>query len=45
MKEIIRINNLPKDNHNYIIQAKAKACDLDYKQIEVQLKKLFSEKE
>ena len=45
MKEIIRINNLPKDNHNYIIQATAKACDLDYKQIETQLIKLFSEKE
>lgn len=41
LREIIRLNNLPKPNHNYVLQAKMGACDLDYKEIEKQLKKLF----
>ena len=41
MKEIVRINRLPSNNHNYILQAKNSATELDYKEIENQLTKVF----
>ena len=41
IKEIVRINNLPSNNHNYILQAKNNATKLDYKEIESQLIKIF----
>lgn len=41
MKEIVRINRLPSNNHNYILQAKNSATELDYKEIENQLIKVF----
>ncbi len=42
IKEIIRINSLPKNYFNYVLQAKNNSTLLDYKEIELQLKKLFS---
>ncbi len=42
LKEIIRINQLPKNYHNYVLQAKNGACGLEYKEIEEQLLKIFS---
>ena len=41
MKEIVRINRLPSNNYNYILQAKNSATELDYKEIENQLIKVF----
>lgn len=41
MKEIIRLNKLPKNNYNYVLQAKNNATSLEYKEIESQLIKLF----
>lgn len=45
LREIVRINALPKENHNYILQAKMGACQLSYKEIERQLKLLFEKNE
>ena len=42
IKEVIRKNNLPKPNYNYILQARVGACGLDYQEIEKQLIELFS---
>ena len=41
LKEIIRLNNLALDNHNYILQAKNGASELSYSELVSQLKKLF----
>jgi len=42
LKEIVRLNNLPKNGFNYILQAKIGAIDLSYKEIENQVIRLFS---
>ena len=41
LREIIRKNALPKDFHNYVLQAKFGACELGYDEIEKQVKTLF----
>ncbi len=41
LKEIVRINRLPKGNCNYILQAKQGASGLSYNDIEKQLIELF----
>ena len=41
MKEIIRTNKLPKNGYNYVLQARLGASEIDFKEIEKQLKKLF----
>ena len=41
LKEIVRLNDLAKVNHNYIIQAKNGASLLEFKEIESQIIKLF----
>ena len=45
LREIIRLNNLPKEYHNYILQAKIGACELSYNEIEKQVKMLFEKHE
>ncbi len=45
LKEIIRKNNLAKDNRNYILQAKKGASLLNYSELENQLIKLFAKDE
>ena len=42
MKEIVRINNLAKGGHNYVLQARIGASDLSFEEIEIQLNKLFN---
>ncbi len=42
LKEIVRINSLPQAGHNYILQAKIGAGELDFHSIESQVKKLFN---
>ncbi len=42
MKEVVRLNNLPKEYKNYILQAKNNACLLSYIEIEKQIKELFN---
>ncbi len=42
LREVVRINELPKQSFNYILQAKIGACELSYQEIEKQLKDLFS---
>ncbi len=42
LREIVRKNALPKEFHNYVLQAKFGACDLDYNEIEKQVKFLFT---
>ncbi len=41
LKEVVRLNNLAKDNYNYILQAKNCASNLSYSEIENQLVMLF----
>ena len=41
LREIVRINKLPCLYHNYILQAKIGACDIDFAEIEKQVKTLF----
>ena len=41
LKEVVRLNHLPKEFNNYILQARMGACFLDYKDIEKQLLELF----
>ena len=41
LKEIVRLNSLAKDNHNYILQAKNGASELSFLELESQLIKLF----
>lgn len=41
LRNIIHLRQLPKDNHNYILQARIGACDLDFKEIEKQIVWLF----
>ena len=41
LKEIVRLKNLATDNHNYILQAKNGASELNYSELESQLIKLF----
>jgi ribonuclease P protein component len=43
IKEVVRLNNLPKEYNNYVLQARVGACDLTYQQIEKQLINLFSQ--
>ena len=42
IKEVVRLNKLPKEYNNYILQAKMGACLLNYKDIEKQLIELFN---
>lgn len=42
LREICRTNKLPQNYHNYILQARLGACELDFYEIEKQLKELFS---
>ncbi len=44
IKEIVRINKLPRNYFNYVLQAKNNATLLDYTEIEKQLINLFSKK-
>lgn len=41
LKEIVRLNNLPQEGFNYILQAKIGAGELDYKAIEGQVLSIF----
>ena len=41
LKNIILLNNLPQNGFNYIVQAKIGAGELDYKEIERQIKFVF----
>ncbi len=41
LKEIVRLNLLPQDNYNYILQARFGACDLNFCDIRKQLVTLF----
>ena len=41
LREIVRINQLPCQFHNYILQAKNGACEIDFAEIEQQVKSLF----
>lgn len=41
LREIVRLNNLPKSYHNYILQAKMDACSLNFIEIEKELIELF----
>ena len=41
LREIVRLNNLPKSYHNYILQAKIDACGLPFNMIEKELIELF----
>lgn len=43
LREICRLNKLPQNYHNYILQAKQGACELNYNEIEKQLKDIFSQ--
>lgn len=45
LREIVRLNSLPQSYHNYVLQAKFGACELEYKEIEKQLKSLFKRNE
>ena len=45
LKEIIRLKKLPKENCNYILQAKQGASELSYNEIEKQLIELFKKAE
>ncbi|MBQ8444594.1 MAG: ribonuclease P protein component [Clostridia bacterium] len=42
MKEIVRINKLAQNGHNYILQARIGASELSFQEIEKQLNKIFS---
>lgn len=42
LREIVRLNNLPQNYHNYILQAKVDACSLTYTEIEKELVELFN---
>lgn len=44
MKEIVRINRLTQNGHNYVLQARIGAVELSFQEIELQLKKLFNER-
>ena len=41
LKEIVRLNNLPQRGFNYVLQAKTGASELDFKEIEQQIIRLF----
>lgn len=41
LREVVRINKLPLNYHNYILQARQGACELEFKDIEKQLIELF----
>lgn len=41
LKEIVRVNNLPKNNFNYVILARDGACELEFIELERQVKELF----
>lgn len=42
MKEIVRINKLAQNGHNYVLQARVGSAELTFQEIETQLKKLFN---
>lgn len=42
LREIVRLNNLPQNGFNYVLQAKIGASELDYKEIERQLMSIFN---
>ena len=44
MKEIVRINTLAQNGHNYVLLARVGAGQLSFQEIEFQLKKLFNER-
>lgn len=44
VKEVVRLNKLPRDYYNYVLQARLGACELEYKEIERQLINLFNQK-
>ena len=41
MKEVVRLNKLAQNGHNYILQARVGAAELSFIEIEKQLKKIF----
>ena len=41
MREIVRINKLAQDYHNYILKTKSGACDIDFEEIQNQITYLF----
>ena len=44
LKEIVRLNNLPQNGFNYILQAKIGAGELDYQEIERQILSIFGKR-
>ena len=42
LKEIVRLNNLPQNGFNYVLQAKVGAGELDYHKIEEQILFIFT---
>ena len=42
MKEIVRINHLATNGHNYVLQARVGASELSFQEIEKQLNKIFN---
>lgn len=42
LKEIVRLNKLPENGKNYILQAKIGASELNYQEIEKQIVRLFN---
>ena len=42
MKEIVRINKLAQNGHNYVLQARVGAAELSFAEIEKQLNKVFN---
>lgn len=42
LREVVRKNNLPRNYHNYILQARIDACTLSYQEIEKELTTLFA---
>lgn len=42
MKEIVRVNRLAQNGHNYILGARIGAAQLSFEEIEKQLNKIFS---
>lgn len=41
LREIVRVNSLCQSGHNYILQAKIGASELNFKEIENELKRIF----
>ena len=42
LKEIVRLNHLPQNGFNYILMARVGSAELDYKEIEKQVIRLFN---